>query len=207
MTTLENRRSVMVLYCEADSLESHFVRLVVAEKDIAVEIEFVSPDNPPEDLISVNPYANLPTLVDRDLVLYGPRVIVDYLDERYPHPPFMPIDPVSRAKTRLTLHRIEQDWLSMVDILETGSGKDFQKAQTKLKDSITAAADVFAAKPFFLSDEYSLLDATLSPLLWRFNKYGIELAKDAVAVSEYSQRLFSRPGFRSSLTELEQEMA
>ncbi len=196
----------MIVYCEANSLSSHFVRLMIAEKDITADIELVDPTAIPSDLSAINPYNSLPTLVDRELVLYGRRVISDYLDERYPHPPFMPIDPVSRAKTRLTLHRIENDWYSLVPHLQTGSGKQFDAARKQLTDSLVASTEVFAAKPFFLSDEYSVLDATLAPLFWRFGQYGIELPAAASAVSEYAQRLFERDGFRASLTEAEADL-
>ena len=206
MSTIENRRSDIILYCEADAISSHVVRLVVAEKDIAVELELVDPDNKPEDLIHVNPYNSLPTLVDRDLVLYGSRVIVEYLDERYPHPPFMPIDPASRARTRLTLYRIENDWYSMLADIESGDPAKVSVARDTLRESLIASADVFAAKPFFLSDEFSILDVTLAPLLWRLPTLGVDLGKAAPAVTEYAAKVFARPGFQASLSELEREM-
>jgi len=196
----------MLLYSDADTVSNHIVRLVVAEKDIEIEVVYVDPDNKPEDLIHLNPYNSLPTLVDRELVLYGPKVVVEYLDERYPHPPFMPIDPVSRSKTRLTLYRIEQDWFSLIPDLESGDAKRVETAQKTLRDSITASADVFAAKPFFLSDDYSMIDATLAPLMWRFRRYGIELPKSAKAVHEYAEKLFARPAFQTSLSDTERDM-
>lgn len=196
----------MLLYSDASNIYNHVVRLVVAEKDIEMEVSFVDPDNKPEDLIHLNPYNNLPTLVDRDLVLYGSKVITDYLDERYPHPPFLPIDPVSRAKTRLTLFRIEQDWYSLIEDIESGDEPTRQLAVKTLRDSITASADVFAAKPYFLSDDYSILDATLAPLLWRFRQYGVELPKSASSVVEYANNIISRSSFQASLSEIERDM-
>jgi len=196
----------MLLYSDADSVQTHIVRLVVAEKDIEMEIIYVDPDKKPEDLIHLNPYNSLPTLVDRELVLYGPKVISDYLDERYPHPPFLPIEPVARAKTRLTLYRIEQDWFSLVDDIESGDAARSEPAIKIMRDSITASADVFSAKPFFLSDDYSILDATLVPLLWRFRKYGVQLPKSAESVSEYADRMFARSAFQASLSDVERDM-
>jgi len=171
-----------------------------------MEIIYVDPDKKPEDLIHLNPYNSLPTLVDRELVLYGPKVISDYLDERYPHPPFLPIEPVARAKTRLTLYRIEQDWFSLVDDIESGDAARSEPAIKIMRDSITASADVFSAKPFFLSDDYSILDATLVPLLWRFRKYGVQLPKSAESVSEYADRMFARSAFQASLSDVERDM-
>lgn len=196
----------MLLYSDSDTVSNHIVRLVIAEKDIEIEVVYVDPDNKPEDLIHLNPYNSLPTLVDRELVLYGSKVVVEYLDERYPHPPFMPIDPVSRSKTRLTLYRIEQDWFSLIPDLESDDKKRVESAQKTLRDSITASADVFAAKPFFLSDDYSMIDATLAPLMWRFKRYGIELPKSAKPVQEYAEKLFARTAFQTSLSDTERDM-
>ena len=196
----------MLLYSDTDTVSNHIVRLVVAEKDIEIEVVFVDPDNKPEDLIHLNPYNSLPTLVDRELVLYGPKVVVEYLDERYPHPPFMPIDPVSRSKTRLTLYRIEQDWFSLIPDLESTDAARVETARKTLRDSITASADVFAAKPFFLSDDYSIIDATLAPLLWRFRRYGLDLPKSAQPVLDYAERLYARAAFQASLSDAEKDM-
>ena len=196
----------MLLYSDADSVQTHIVRLVVAEKDIEMEIVYVDPDKKPEDLIHLNPYNSLPTMVDRELVLYGSKVISDYLDERYPHPPFLPIEPVARAKTRLTLYRIEQDWFSLIDDIESADAARSESAIKTMRDSITASADVFSAKPFFLSDDYSILDATLVPLLWRFRKYGVQLPKSAASVAEYADRMFARSAFQASLSDVEKDM-
>jgi len=171
-----------------------------------VEIEDVDPNNKPADLLHLNPYNSLPTLVDRDLVLYDSRVVSEYLDERFPHPPLMPVDPVSRARSRLALFRIEKDWYELLPLLEGKDAKKADKARKTLKDSLIASADVFAAKPFFLSDEYTLVDATVAPMLWRLKHYGIELPKEAEAVSKYAKRMFDREGFQLSLTESEREM-
>ena len=200
---MDSRSSVMVLYSEPDCINSHFVRLVVAEKEISAHVELVDPANKPEDLRLLNPYNSLPTLVDRDLVLYGSKVIAEYLDERYPHPPFMPIDPVSRARTRLTLYRIENDWYSLLDDLVSTTASTRENAVASLRDSLVASADVFAAKPFFLSDDYSVLDATLAPFLWRLEKYGVNLPAAAKPIQDYARRLFLRDGFQGSLTDIE----
>ncbi|HBR99273.1 MAG TPA: stringent starvation protein A [Gammaproteobacteria bacterium] len=207
MSTIANRRSVMMLYSAAECIHCHRVRLVLAEKDITVDIESIDPDNKPEDLLHLNPYGSIPTLIDRDLVLYDSRVISEYLDERFPHPPLMPVDPVSRAQSRLALFRIENDWYSLLPDLESGDSKRVTKAAKNLRDSLIAAADVFSVKPFFLSDEFTLIDATLAPLLWRLRTYGVELPPgDAKPVIDYAERLFAREGFQLSLTEIERDM-
>jgi RNA polymerase-associated protein len=205
MAVISNRRSVMTLFSDATCPQSHRVRMVLAEKGITVEIVNVDPDNLPEDLIDLNPYQSVPTLMDRELVLYDPQVIVEYLDERFPHPPLMPVDPVSRARSRLALHRIEKDWYSLLSDMEKGE-KTAAKARKALRDSLTASAEVFAAKPFFLSDDFSLVDASLAPILWRLKYYRIELPPQAKPVLDYAERLFARESFQASLTEAEREM-
>jgi len=196
----------MLLYSVPICPHSHRVRIVLVEKDISVEIVDVDPDDKPEDLIHINPYNSIPTLVDRDLVLYDSRVIVEYLDERFPHPPLMPVDPVSRARSRLALFRIENDWYSLLQAIQSNDSRRADKARTLLRDSLVASAEVFAAKPFFLSDEFTLVDASIAPILWRLEHYGIELPSEAEAVEAYGETIFERDAFRRSMTELEMEM-
>lgn len=196
-------RSVMTLFSAPDSIFSHRARVVLAEKDIQSSINYVDPDDPPEDLRELNPYNSLPTLVDRDLVLYDSRVIIEYLDERFPHPPMMPVDPVSRAHTRLALFRIETDWYRLLPDLEASERGRRDKARKELRESVIAANDVFAVRPFFLSDEFTMVDASIAPVLWRLPRWNIELPKEAAAVEAYAERLFAREGFRRSLSEVE----
>jgi RNA polymerase-associated protein len=196
----------MNLFSSATCPQSHRVRVVLAEKGIAVEITDVDSSEKPEDLLDLNPYNTVPTLVDRELVLYDPRAIMEYLDERFPHPPLMPVDPVSRARTRLALYRIEQDWYSLVPALESKGEKTSSKARKQLRDSLTASAEVFAAKPFFLSDEFSLVDASVIPILWRMKRYRVELPRQAKPVLDYAERMFARESVLASLSEAEREM-
>jgi RNA polymerase-associated protein len=206
MALVANRRSVMTLFSSATCPESHRVRVVLAEKGITVEILNVNGSNKPEDLIDLNPYNTVPTLVDRELALYDPRAIMEYLDERFPHPPLMPVDPVSRARTRLALYRIEKDWYELVPALESRGEKTAGKARKLLRDSLTAGAEVFGAKPYFLSDEFSLVDATITPILWRLKRYKIDLPRQAKPIQQYAERMFARETFQASLSEVEREM-
>jgi RNA polymerase-associated protein len=207
MSNIANRRSVMTLFSNQLCAHSHRVRMVLAEKSINIDIVDVKGPDLPEDLLDLNPYNSVPTLVDRDLVLYDSRVIIEYLDERFPHPPLMPVDPVSRAQFRLALFRLERDWYSMAEQIEAaGEKKPALKARKILKESILSSSEVFGAKPFFLSDELSLVDCTIAPILWRLPKYGIELPKEAEPIAKYAQRIFARPSFQQSLTELEREI-
>src|SRR5687767_12078843 len=197
----------MTLFSRADDPWSHRTRIVLAEKSIHVETIDVQGGNLPEDLLDLNPYHTVPTLVDRDLVLYDSRVIIEYLDERFPHPPLMPVDPVARAQFRLALYRIERDWYSLAaQISDPADRKLGQKARKVLRDSILASVEVFKAKPYFLSDEFSLVDATIAPILWRLSAWEIDLGAQAPTINKYATLLFSRPAFRQSLSRVEQEM-
>ena len=196
----------MTLFSKADDVWSHRTRIVLAEKSIHVEAIDVDDGNLPEDLLDLNPYQSVPTLVDRDLVLYDSRVIMEYLDERFPHPPLMPVDPVARAQFRLALYRIERDWYGLIEQIRHPDRKEGQKARKVLRDSVLASADVFQARPFFLSDEFSLVDATIAPVLWRLPAWEIELGTQAPAITRYMNLVFSRPTFRHSLSRVEQDM-
>lgn len=200
------KRSVMTLYSGSADIHSHRVRIVLAEKGVSVDILSINLDEPPEDLVSLNPYNSVPTLVDRELVLYNANIIMEYLDERFPHPPLLPVYPVARAKNRLMVYRIERDWYSLADTIENGKGNAVVQARTELLDNLKSLAPVFGEMPFFLSEEFSLVDCTIGPLLWRLPHLGIQLPPQAKAVTAYAQRLFKRDAFQASLTEIEREM-
>jgi RNA polymerase-associated protein len=207
MAVIANRRSVMTLFSKPTCIHSHRTRLVLSEKNINIDIASVDGPDLPEDLMDLNPYHTVPTLVDRDLVLYDSRVIIEYIDERFPHPPLMPVDPVTRAKFRLALFRIESDWYQLAEQFDAdGDRKLASKSKKMLRESILASVELFAAMRYFLSEDFSLVDCSIAPILWRLPIYGIELGSQAEPIETYMKRVFDRPSFQESLTELEQEM-
>jgi RNA polymerase-associated protein len=200
-------RSTMALYSSDRSIHCHRVRFVLAEKGINVDIiDITNDESASADLAELNPYNETPTLVDRDLLLYNAGVINDYLDERYPHPPLMPVDPVSRARLRLIHHRVIRDWYPLAEEIENASAANADKARAQLKEGIIAANELFKHSDFVLGDELSLVDCTLAPLFWRLPAYGIDLGKPGASVQAYIQRLISRRSFKVSLTRAEREM-
>ena len=199
----------MTLFSDASDHYSHRVRMVVAEKGVNVDIVDVSPGRKPEDLAEINPYNTLPTLLDRELVLFESTVIMEYLDERFPHPPLLPVYPVARAQSRSLIHRIQKDWTRSVDLLMSGRSREptLAKARRELTESMIAVAPVFADRPFFMSDEFTLVDCCVAPILWRLKYMGIKLPeRQARPMRKYMREIFSRPSFRGSLTESEIEM-
>lgn len=198
------KRTIMSLYSDHDDIYSHQVRIVLAEKGVNVEIMPASSKAPPSDLLAVNPYGTLPTLIDRELVLYEARIIMEYLDERFPHPPLLPVYPVARAETRKMMHRIEQDWYSLMERISEDS--EVELAQQLLLESLINIEPVFADKQYFLSEEFSLLDCALAPLLWRLPSLGIEVPADALGLHAYMGRLFKRDSFEASLTDAERQL-
>lgn len=198
------------LACYSDPADhySHRVRLMLAEKGVEAEIIEVLPGQFPAQLAELNPYLSLPTLVDRNLALYEPQVVMEYLDERYPHPPLLPAYPVSRANSRLLIHRIQRDWVALADrILDARNGEaERLQARKELRESLTGVAALFAGKPFFLSDEFSMVDCCLLPILWRLPQLGIELPRQAKPLLDYMERQFARPAFQASLTPTERAM-
>ncbi|GKX56443.1 stringent starvation protein A [Leminorella grimontii] len=207
MAVAANKRSVMTLFSGPADIYSHQVRIVLAEKGVSVEIEQVDMDNLPQDLIDLNPYGSVPTLVDRELTLYKSQIIMEYLDERFPHPPLMPVYPVARGTSRLMMHRIEQDWYSLLDAILTGSAQDADAARKQLREELLAIAPIFNESPYFMSEEFSLVDCYLAPLLWRLPQMGIEISgSGAKEIKAYMNRVFERESFLASLTEVEREM-
>lgn len=201
------KRSVIVLFSDSKSPSSHRVRLVAKEKDIPIEVIDVDVDNLPEDLLELNPYGTLPTLVDRDLVLYDPQVIIEYLDERFPHPPLMSVDPISKARSRQMLRQIESEWYPLVDIIAYSDDEEAVKnARRDLQERLIQLIPAFGHKPFFMNDDYSLVDISLSVLLWRLPSLGIELPKSAKPVMDYAEKVIEREMFMESLSDDELDM-
>ncbi|MEN9756740.1 MAG: hypothetical protein RL755_927 [Pseudomonadota bacterium] len=208
MTNIAARKSVMILYSSPNCAMSHCARLVLQEKGITADIEYYDTENPPKELLKENPSGVSPTLIERDLVLYESRIIMEYLDERFPHPPLHQMDPVSRANARMLIKKIDQEWYQLLhDVLYTGEKKS-AKAKKMLRESLLSSAPIFAARPYFMTDEFSLIDCVVTPLLWRMPSVGIDLssAQDDV-INKYAQRMFNRPAFRRSLSEVEKDMA
>ena len=196
----------MTLYSDPESAQSHRVRIVLGEKDLVFNVEDVSHGEKNEDLIALNPNNTTPTFVDRNLVLYESRVIMEYLDERFPHPPLMPVDPVIRAKTRMVLHYIEKDLYGLLESVKSSGEKKSTAAKQKLKDNLMMSLDFIQEKKFFLSDDFSIIDCSMAPILWRLPEYGIQLPASAKPIMKYADRIFERTSFIENLSEQEEEI-
>lgn len=198
-------RTALALYTTADGIQCHRTRLVLAAKGVSYDRVMVDPAKPPEDLLDLNPYGTTPTLVDRDLTLYNTAVVCEYLDERYPHPPLMPIDPLSRARLRLATVRIELDWLPEVDIIKVG-GRPADAARKRLREHLLAALPLFKASRFFLNPEMSLTDCLVAPVVWRLPWLGVDLGREGKPILDYGERLFASQGYARSMTAEEKAM-
>lgn len=198
------KRTIMSLFSDIDDVYSHQVRIVLAEKGVNVEILPVKQGEPGADLLALNPYGTVPTLIDRELVLYEARIIMEYLDERFPHPPLLPVYPVARAETRKMMHRVEQDWYYLMNCILRD--ENAEQARANLLESLSSLDPVFSDKPYFLSDEFSLLDCALSPLLWRLPQLGVEITAEYKGLTAYMQRVFKRDSFQASLTDAERQI-
>jgi RNA polymerase-associated protein len=204
------KRSSMTFYSDGQCHYSHRVRIVLAEKGVTVDVVEATGENRPEDLEQLNPYNSLPTLVDRELVLYESKIMMEYLDERFPHPPLLPVYPVARGESRLYIYRIERDWSGLVDTILSGDNKKgMDAARKELKEGLVAIAPIFGQKPFFMSDEFTLVDCCLAPILWRLPVLGVDLGKtkQTKPLYDYMNRIFSRDSFKESLSEYEQDIA
>lgn len=201
-----NKRSIMTLFSDPMDIHCHRVRIVLAEKGVNVEVFDVKPDDKPEDLIDLNPYNSVPTLVDRDLVIYQSQIIMEYLDERFPHPPLMPVYPVARAEHRRMMYRIDRDLYSLLDDIQGDNTEKANISRKILQDTLVSLGPVFAQTPYFMSEEFSLMDCCIAPLLWRLPLYGIELPSQAKAIQGYMERVFQRATFQASLSEAEREI-
>lgn len=207
MAVITNKRSVMTLYSGVSDIYSHRVRIVLAEKGVSYEVVNVEARGKPDDLFELNPYGTVPTLVDRELSLYDANIITEYLDERFPHPPLMPVYPVARAKARLIIYRFDREWAPLIRKLEAGKVNDSRVAAKELASYLSQVVPVFSASPYFMGEDFTLVDCCLAPVLWRLPAWGITLSpSETKVVNKYSDRVFQRDSFQASLTEVEQEL-
>ena len=206
MAVSPRMRNALTLFSSVDDVLCHRVRLVLAAKGVTYDFIAVDPQNPPEDLIDLNPYHSVPTLVERDLVLYAASVVSEYLDERYPHPPLMPVEPLARARLRLAMLRIEHDWVPQVQAIQLGNKQQAEAGRKRLKELLAQSLPLFKAYKFFLNAEMSLADCARAPIIWRLEALGVPLPKDGKVIEDYGNRIFRNPGFVRSLTEQEKKL-
>lgn len=200
-------RAGMTVYCYPDDVASHWVRIVAAEKDIdGLYLEFLKPGVTTEDLLVLDPSHTVPTLADREVVLNSPRIVVEYLDERYPHPPLMPVEPSARAKLRVALYTIERDLFPLFETIRTGPASSAQKARRALHEYLVSTASIFAARNYFLSGDFSCVDALWAAILWRLPALGVELGAAGKPIQRYAERVFNRHAFAHSLTPAERAL-
>ena len=201
---------MMVLYSGTTCPFSQRCRFVLFEKGMDFEIRDIDLYNKPEDISVMNPYGQVPILVERDLVLYESNIINEYIDERFPHPQLMPADPVMRARTRLFLYNFEKELFSHVAVLEDRLGrpdeKTLERARASIRDRLATLAPMLLKSKYMLGEEFSMLDVAVAPLLWRLDHYGIELPKNAAPIQKYAERIFSRPAYIEALTPSEKVM-
>ncbi|MCJ8170679.1 glutathione S-transferase N-terminal domain-containing protein [Atopomonas sediminilitoris] len=203
-----NKRSTMAFFSEPSDQYCHRVRIVLAEKGVTVDIVDVQAGKYPEELLEANPYASVPTLLDRDLTLYDANVMMEYLDERFPHPPLLPVYPVARANSRQLVQRIERDWCRLVDTILDSKRKpaEVTAARKELRESLIGVSPIFAEMPYFMGEEFSLVDCCLIPILWRLPILDIELPRQAKPLQEYMERMFAREGVQASLSKYERDI-
>ncbi len=208
MLTKPNPAST-TLYSSPKEMESHVIRFIMAEKSIERDVvNLADNDEMPEEVLELNPIQSLPTLFDRGMVLYDLSVILEYLDERFPFPPLLPVDPIEKAEKRLLIFRFTRApgcWFELVDTIENGSKKDADEARKTLKSNLIELTPLFAFQPFFKSEEMSAVDACLAVLLWRLKKLDIDLGAKSKPIMDYANRLFNKDSFKESLTDCEKE--
>jgi stringent starvation protein A len=197
---------MMILYSGNACPFSHRCRIVLYEKGMDFEIKNIDLQEKPDEVAAMNPYSQVPILVERDLTLYESNIINEYIDERFPHPQLMPADPVMRARARLFLFNIEQDLFGHLSEVRSSTAKVAEKARMIIRDNLTQIAPIFAKQKFMLGDDYSMLDVAVAPLLWRLDYLGIQLPKQAAPLLKYAERIFSRPAFIEALTPIEKSM-
>ena len=199
---------MMVLYSGSTCPFSHRCRFVLCEKGCDFEINDIDMFNKPPEIDAMNPYGELPILIERDLTLYQSTIINEYIDERFPHPQLMPADPIQRARARLFIYTFERELFSFVRVLERREETEIRKkvARDQIREQLVQLSPVLAKNKFLMGDDFTMLDITLAPLLWRLDHYEIEMPRSAAPLLKYAESVFSRNVFIDSMTPSEKVM-
>lgn len=198
----------VTLYATPDAVGCHWIRYVLAEKDVpGVRVETLAPGRVSEDLAVLNPAHSLPTLTDRETVIFPARLIAEFLDERYPHPPMMPPEAAARARLRMVMSRLEQDWLGLIEHIEHGTAAQSRSARKQLADQLAANARLFPARGWFLGLEFGIVDCAWAALLWKLGSLKVQLPGGGDAIRRYAERVFARPAFARSLSDAQRAAA
>lgn len=200
------KKSAMLLHTDVNSISSHSLRILLRDKDVECDMRYVNSAERQEALFELNPYGETPVLIDREMVLYEFYPVVEYIDERFPHPPLLPADPIGRGKARLTIARMQRDWIIDVDKAIAAEEPLSDELKQSIRDGLTALSPLFSDQPFFTGSDYTLVDVMIAPLLWRLKSLGIELPEKAQPVHDYADRLFAREQFEMSLSQQEMEL-
>jgi RNA polymerase-associated protein len=193
------------LYHDPLDIKSHVVRMLIAYKNIQVEMIPVTQDLP-DALLEVNAYGSTPTWVDREAIVYDVRTLFEYLEERYPAPSLLPPVPSMRAQIRMLAYRIEKDWITRLKQLSLREKGETRPIEIALAESLTGIAHTFEKFPYLMSDTMTLADCLMAALLWRLPSLGVILPKPALPLVKYAQRMFSQPFFQESLTPQERAL-
>ena len=200
------KKSAMSLHTDVNSISSHSLRILLRDKDVECDMRYVNSAERQEELFELNPYGETPVLIDREMVLYEFYPVVEYLDERFPHPPLLPADPIGRGKARLTIARMQRDWIIDVDRALLDDKPITDDLRQSIRDGLTALSPLFNHQLYFTGDEYTLVDVMIAPLLWRLKSLGIQLPEKARPMIDYADRLFAREQFEMSLSQQEMEL-
>ena len=185
------------------------MRFIMAHKSIERDVLELKFDEIPEEILELNPCQTLPTLFDRGMVLYDLMVIMEYLDERFPFPPLLPVDPIEKAEKRLMIYRFtraESCWYALVKTILTDNKRAADAARKTLNGSLIELLPLFSHKPYFKSETMTLVDVCIAPILWRLDLLGITLGDKAKPITSYANRLFEKEGFHDSLTFAEKDL-
>jgi len=200
------KKSAMSLHTDVNSISSHSLRILLRDKDVECDMRYVNSDERREALFDLNPYGETPVLIDREMVLYEFYPVVEYLDERFPHPPLLPADPIGRGKARLVISRMNRDWMIDVDKAIADDEPLSEELKQSIIDGLTALSPLFNHQLYFTGDDYTLVDVMIAPLLWRLKSLGIQLPEKAKPILDYADRLFAREQFEMSLSQQEMEL-
>ena len=106
--------------------------------------------------------------------------------------------------------RINKEWCPLVDklIAKEQSEKELLIIREELLNEISTVAPTFKEFDFFMSEDFSLIDCYLAPILWRLPSLGINLPlnRHLKPLLDYQTKIFERTSFQDSLSMIERDL-
>jgi glutathione S-transferase len=179
--------------------------ITLLQKGVGFDIKHIDLANKPDWFLAISPLGKVPVLrIDGDTVLFESAAINEYIDETT-EPRMLPDDPVERARARAWIGFAGTLLSDVMTLTTAGEEREFAAAEATLFTHIQQLEDNVDPKPFYLGEQFSLVDSTIAPVFmrmeWVMARRPLRKLADMPRVAAWSKTLLELPSVRKSVRE------